>query len=244
MVLLSMSTNPARRSGVATLRGSNLARVLRVVHREGHSSRSKLVAETGLDRSTIGSLVGELARLRILEEESALGPHLPRRPSWRVTVPPTGPTVIAVEIQVDYLRVEAIRLGGERVAELRKPRSRSLLTVHDTVHDVAGLVVDLRREPSKQTRLVGVGVSIGGLVRGSDGYVHAAPAFGWRDVPLGTLLNERFSGLGPIIIGNDADVGVLAEHIRGAAPGVGHVVYLSGHAGLAGGSLAAGHRPP
>src|SRR5438132_930364 len=90
-----------------------------------------------LDRVLRPKRVGELAQVGILDEDSPLGrPHLPGRPSSRVTVPATGPAVIAVEIEVDYIRVEVIQLGGERIAEIRKPRSRSLLTVNDTLHDV------------------------------------------------------------------------------------------------------------
>ena len=39
----------------------NLARVLRHLHEDGELSRSDLVILTGLNRSTIGSLVSDLA---------------------------------------------------------------------------------------------------------------------------------------------------------------------------------------
>ena len=50
----------------------------------------------------------------------------------------------------------------------------------------------------------------------------------------------------PVTVGNDADLGALAEHLRGAAVGADDVVYLSGEVGIGGGSpgRAAAARAP
>ena len=44
-----------------------------------------------------------------------------------------------------------------------------------------------------------------------------APNLGWVDVPLGQQLGDRLSPGMPVDVGNDADLGALAEHVRGAA---------------------------
>jgi len=41
-------------------------------------------------------------------------------------------------------------------------------------------------------------------------------------------------------VGNDADLGIRAEHVRGAAAGVDDAVYLSGHSGIGAGIIAGG----
>ena len=46
----------------------------------------------------------------------------------------------------------------------------------------------------------------------------------------------------PIALGNDADLGALAEHERGAAVGVGDLVYLSGNVGVGAGVITGGRR--
>ena len=43
-----------------------------------------------------------------------------------------------------------------------------------------------------------------------------------------------------VAVGNDADLGALAEHVRGAAVGVDDVVYLAGHAGIGAGVFTGG----
>jgi predicted NBD/HSP70 family sugar kinase len=44
----------------------------------------------------------------------------------------------------------------------------------------------------------------------------------------------------PVAVGNDADLGVLAEHVRGAAVGCDDVVYLAGHSGIGAGVFTSG----
>ena len=44
-----------------------------------------------------------------------------------------------------------------------------------------------------------------------------APNLGWRDVPLGERLAQALDTPAPIFVANDADLGALVEHRRGAA---------------------------
>jgi predicted NBD/HSP70 family sugar kinase len=88
--------------------------------------------------------------------------------------------------------------------------------------------------------MTGVGVSVVAVVRRSDGFVRMAPNLGWRDVALGERLTERLGTRLPIAIANEADLGALAEHRRGAAAGANHVLYISGEVGVGGGLIMDG----
>jgi len=68
--------------------------------------------------------------------------------------------------------------------------------------------------------------------------VRFAPNLGWVEVPFTDLLAERLDR--PVATGNDADLGVLAEHVRGAAVGFTEVAYLSASVGIGGGFLVGG----
>jgi predicted NBD/HSP70 family sugar kinase len=76
------------------------------------------------------------------------------------------------------------------------------------------------------------------MVRGRDGLVRLAPNLEWTDVPFGMLLADELGT--PVRVGNDADLGVLAEHVRGSALGCVDVVYLAGHSGIGAGVLVGG----
>jgi predicted NBD/HSP70 family sugar kinase len=70
---------------------------------------------------------------------------------------------------------------------------------------------------------VGAAVAVPGLVQHDDGTVVFAPNLGWADVPLGEMLTAALGrtlpGAPPVEVGNDADFGVAAEHMRGAGEG-------------------------
>jgi predicted NBD/HSP70 family sugar kinase len=88
--------------------------------------------------------------------------------------------------------------------------------------------------------LIGVGVAVAGVVRRIDGLVSMAPNLGWSDAPLGERLARALPGPGPISVANEADLGVLAEHRRGAARGADNVLFISGEVGVGGGLIVDG----
>ena len=90
--------------------------------------------------------------------------------------------------------------------------------------------------------LLGIGIAVPGLVRRSDGLIRHAPNLNWHDVSFGSIVLAALSLDVPIALGNDADLGALAEHRRGAAVGVEDLVYLSGNVGVGAGVITSGHR--
>jgi predicted NBD/HSP70 family sugar kinase len=85
---------------------------------------------------------------------------------------------------------------------------------------------------------LGVGVSVPGVVRRDDGFVHEAPNLGWRDISLGARLVTVLKV--PVQVANDAELGALAEHVRGDARDVDDLVYISADKGVGGGVISAG----
>ena len=85
-----------------------------------------------------------------------------------------------------------------------------------------------------------MGVGVVGVVRRSDGLVSMAPNLGWRDVPLGDALTRDLDLPVPVSIANEADLGALAEHRRGAAVGADQVLFISGDVGVGAGLIVDG----
>jgi predicted NBD/HSP70 family sugar kinase len=221
-----------------TVRRANLSAIVRRLHERGPLSRSELVATTGLTRSAIRGLVRELADAGFVSEDDAVRLGTPGRPSPLVRLHPDRAVVVAVEILVDSVAAALVGLGGETIAQRRDEITRGHLAVGEVVGHVASLVEDLA--PPTDERLVGIGVAVAGVVRRADGLVSMAPNLGWRDEPLGALLNEALQVGVPISIANEADAGVLAEHRRGAAIGIDDVLYVSGEVGVGGGVIVGG----
>ena len=90
--------------------------------------------------------------------------------------------------------------------------------------------------------LVGIGISVPGLVRRSDGLIRLAPNLQWYDVSFGGIVLAALGLDVPVSLANDADLGAIAEHIRGAAVGVDDLIYVSGNVGVGAGVISGGHR--
>jgi predicted NBD/HSP70 family sugar kinase len=222
-----------------TVRRSNLATILRRLHIAGAATRSDLGASTGLTRSAVGILVGELVDLGYVHEERAPSDGRPGRPSPIVRAAPHN-IVLAMEVLVDVVAVAAVGLGGTVLDERRVERPHTTMPAERTVHELLRLAMDVLDGLPDGTVLHGVGVAVAGVVRRHDDTVVIAPNIGWHDVPLRDLLRRELPHDVPIAIANEGDLGALAVSRRGIAAGLDNVVYVSGEVGVGGGIIADG----
>ena len=224
-----------------TVRRSNLSAIVRAVHLRGQLSRSELVAHTGLTRSAIRGLIGELVEGGLLTETRSAPDGAPGRPSPLVRPDTEGASVVALEINVDSLAAARVGLGGTIDELVRVDRPRAHVTLDEIVTDLVELAEPLLAAVNAEG-LVGIGVAVAGVVRRRDGLVRLAPNLGWTDQPLGDRIGRAIRSDAPIAIANEADLGGLAEHRRGAAIGEANVVYVAGEVGV-GGHVTVGGQP-
>jgi predicted NBD/HSP70 family sugar kinase len=226
-----------------SVRRHNLGTLLHHVHRAGQISRAELTTLMALNRSAIAALVSELESLGLTEQtkpssESRQGAG---RPSADVGPSPAGPYVVAVDVGVDRVVVARVGLGGvvQRRAFAPIVGEPGAMLMAKTVLELTHEVV---ADAPATSPLIGIGISVPGLVRRSDGLVRIAPNLGWRDVPFASMVADEL-GLGvSVFIGNDADLGALAEHQRGAGVGLADLIYVCGNIGVGAGVIAGGAR--
>ncbi len=223
-----------------TVRRANLSAIIGELHASGPLSRSDLVARTGLTRSAIRGLIGELVAGNLAYEGPATLDGTPGRPSPLVRADPDGAVVLALEIAVDSLAAATVGLGGEVFDHVRVDLPTRRSNVSDIVAVLVDLAADLRSHLPSEDSIVGVGVAVVGVVRRSDGMVSVAPNLGWRDEPLGEILTQALGVDVPIAFANEADLAVLAEHRRGAARDIDDVVLIWGSIGVGGGLIVDG----
>jgi predicted NBD/HSP70 family sugar kinase len=223
-----------------SVRRANLSAIVRELHTNGPRSRSMLVRRIGLTRSAIRSLLGELLEADLVREGPAELHGTPGRPSPVVRPNPEAMVVLAIEVNVDTLAAAVVGLGGEVLELVRVDRSTGSASVEATIDEVVQLMRRLLTDPDRRDALIGVGVAVAGVVRRSDGFVSMAPNLRWRDVPFGQRLNEALGLSVPVTVANEADLGALAEHLRGVAVGHDHVLFVAGAVGVGGGLIVDG----
>ncbi len=222
-----------------TVRRANLGAIVRELHLRGPLSRSELVARTGLTRTAIRALIGELVAGGRFVEERGSPVGAPGRPSPLVRSRDGGTVVLAMAIAVDSLEVALVSIGGAPIARARMARPRGHLSLDAIVEDLRSLVARLPVEEHR-AGLVGIGVAMAGLVRRSDGSVSSAPNLGWRDAPLGSRLAEALGLDLPVQVANEADLAAIAELRRGAARGADDLLLIWGEVGVGGGIIVDG----
>ena len=200
-------------------------------------SRAELTQSLGLNRSTIRALVAELCDLSLVREEVPIGSERAGRPSHLVAPRSDGPYVLATEVDVDSLTIAAVGLGGTVLARKEHALPPGITDARKTADLISAGSRELARKLPPGAWMVGAGVSIPGTVQ-PDGRVDHAPNLHWRDQPFGVMLAALLPPAVPLRFGNDANLGALAEHLRGAARGHQHCVYINGKVGVGGGIIA------
>ncbi|TYB43673.1 ROK family transcriptional regulator [Actinomadura chibensis] len=222
------------------IRRHNLGTLLRFVHLRGPASRAVLAESLGLNRSTIMALTADLTAAGLVREELPRGPgRRAGRPSLVVRPESTRVYVLAFEVGVDRLVVARVGLGGVVLDRREGVRARD-----SDPADLLGVLVagarSLVRKAERDAVCVGASVGFPGTVRRSDDMIMFGPNLDVGDLRLGDALSRRL-GLGiPVSVCNDANLGALAEHERGAGVGCDNLIYLHGDVGVGGGIIAHG----
>jgi predicted NBD/HSP70 family sugar kinase len=219
-------------------RRHNRAALLRRLHVDGACTRATLATELGLNRSTIKAVVDGLAETGVVTEAIPVRRTGAGRPSLMVLPDPQAAVVLSVDVRVDRVAMAVVGLGGQILARHSWNLHRDTRLPGEVITHVAESAELLADELALVPQAVGV--SVPGVVRRDDGQVHEAPNLGWHDVKLGARLAAVLKV--PVQVANDAELGALAEHVRGVARDVADVVWVSADYGV-GGGVVSGGRP-
>ncbi|HEU4895880.1 MAG TPA: ROK family transcriptional regulator [Acidimicrobiia bacterium] len=205
--------------------------MLERLHNSGEMTRSQLADQTGLNRSTIRDLIGELTGLGLVVEDRGSATVGPGRPSWVARVQPTGAVALAVELEVDSVSVATVGLGGHIFEKSSMPNPAGQQSPAEVVARLGALAGPLLAGLPRNSNVAGIGVAVAGVVRRQDGFVHVSPNLGWSNVPLAGMIS---SGLGfdRVMMANEADLSALAEYRRTTAGQKRHMIFIAGEVGV------------
>jgi predicted NBD/HSP70 family sugar kinase len=227
------------------VRRHNLGVVLRHVSEHGPRSRATIALETGLNKTTVSSLVTELIGLELLVERGLEQRGTVGRPGQVVELSGSGVVALGLEINVDYLAVRALDLTGaerHRSLDVRDNRRVQVTTVLDRLGSLASKA--LEEVQTEGLRPVGATVALPGLVDAARGALLVAPNLGWNDVAVVEELHERMPSAPtpafPLAADNEANLAALAELWEGTARGLSDVLYVSGEIGVGAGLIVDG----
>ena len=227
---------------LGSLRELNRLKVLEAVREHGMISRAQIASLTGLARSTVSTLVGELQRAGVVverEDVQAGSSASGGRPPLLLSLDPGAGAVVGIQFGHEFVRVAIADLSLTILAEGAVEGDVD----HDALsglESAAELVAGLMREAGvERERLIGVGVALSGPVDRSTGRVVAETILpGWVGIETARWLNDRLHVR--VEVDNDANLGALAESVLGAGRGVSEMAYVMLSSGIGGGLILEG----
>jgi predicted NBD/HSP70 family sugar kinase len=234
------NVNKGKSGSLSSLRELNRLRVLEVVRERSSVSRADIARETGLARSTVSTLVGELMGTGLLverEEVRSASPSQTGRPPVLLSLDPGAGSVVGIHFDHGYVRVAiadlslAIMAEAERELDIDHDGAAGLGAAADLVEDV------LARTGVDRERVLGAGVGLAGPIHSRA--IGSTVLPGWVGIDVQVELEQRL-GL-PVHVENDANLGGLAESVLGAGRGASEMVYLMLSSGI-GAALILGGR--
>jgi predicted NBD/HSP70 family sugar kinase len=226
-----------------SIRRANLSTVLRHVATDGPRSRATIALETGLNKTTVSSLVAELVAADLLVETGEdEQPGSVGRPARTVRLHGEAIAAVGLEVNVDYVAVCVSDLSGRilqrRRVEADNARSRPA-PVLTTLARLGRRAIAAAEADGP--RVVGAVLALPGLVDLRGSTLVVAPNLGWRDARAADELARRLDRPGLAVgIDNEANLAALAEHWEGAARDLRTFVCVTGDVGIGAGVLVGG----
>ncbi len=224
---------PRYQAGDQTLvREINLATALRYLQEGAPLSRVQLARLTGLNKTTVSSLIEELLE-RGLVHQIGLDTSGGGRPATLFELNPQAGCIIGVELGVDFISAILTDFVGQILWRCQQETDST--EPQEAIITHALRLVDKAQSVSQScgARLLGLGLALPGMVDVQNGVLLFSPNLQWRNVALGQIFAEHIQG--PVFVDNDATAAALGEHLFGAARQAHNFIFLIAGVGLGSG---------
>lgn len=196
------------------MREVNMNLVVGLLRRCDAISQIELLKQTGLSAGTVFSIVKEL-RDRGFLDEIGPGQSVTGRKPVLLRFNPQARLVVAIELTSAQTRVALVDLAGRILMKTQRP-TQSNVDPQKAIEQVGAEAMALTaRAEVPREKLLGVGVSVEGIIDADCQRLVLAANLGWRDVPVKSLLE---SALGvPVVMNNGG--GAIGEYLLGPGKG-------------------------
>ncbi|MCC6457149.1 MAG: ROK family transcriptional regulator [Caldilineaceae bacterium] len=200
-------------------------------------SRSDIVDATGLSKAAVSSIVGELIEAGLVEETGSQSTAI-GRPRILLSLVPQAGMALGAELNGHECRVILTDLRANVVKRVVLP----WLAVDASVESGLSLLEQGVMAVTKDVdpdRIVGMGLTVPGVVNPTTGKVLLSIILPWRNVPLMAEAQKRFEF--PVAVFTRASAATWGEHWYGSGRNVQNMMYVRIGNGIAGGLVIAGH---
>ncbi|ABY92387.1 ROK family transcriptional regulator [Thermoanaerobacter sp. X514] len=201
------------------LKGMNESVILNIIRKMGPISRADIAKETNLTPPTVTNIVNKLIAENIVMEYK-VGESNGGRPPVLIKLNPDFMSIIVIHISTYNLH--QYTLDAELKTKKKEKNSIRGLK-QEEVLELLTSVLDKAIKVSPQN-VSGIGIVVRGPVKMKEGISVFAPNIGWRNVPLKSIVEEKFGV--PTYVINDVRAMALGEFHMGKAKDVENMIFL------------------
>lgn len=189
-------------------RASNLRTALELVSRHGATSRAEIARRTGLSRTAVSSLVGQLIDERLLVEKGP-GQSAGGKPPTLLALNGRAREAVVLNLGHHPFQAALIDLVGNIRNRIDAPVEAGVPTGPAAL-EVATLMIEEALSVA-EAPVIGIGIGSPGVIT-KEGLVMEASNLAWHGVDVAGGIGSRFRL--PVTIANDAAMAALAEYRR------------------------------
>ncbi|MFX0579365.1 ROK family protein [Nocardia nepalensis] len=210
------------------IRRRNRFYVLQAVYAaEGHTSRQEIARATGLSFATVGNMIAELLDVGVLAELGYDAPGI-GRPRAQLAINPARGTLVGVDIAETSIHFDLFDLAMSVLRSVEIPVDPAATQPDDVTELIIRGISELTAEDAE--RVLGVGLSVPGLVEPEGGVSVFSPYWHWHDVSLKSLLQPRVPH--PLYLDNPLKASTAAHLWFGAGRDVDDLIVVTLRAGV------------
>jgi len=219
-------------AGQVLVRETNISSVLRLIYNEAPISRAQLAGRTGLNKSTISSLVEDLLDQKLVHE-AGVNSTGTGRPATLLEINPKAGCIVGVELGVDFVAVVLTDFLGQ-ILWRKQISADPAASMEKTLDQTLALAEEAKHiSHDMKLPLFGLGLATPGTVNLNEGVLIFAPNLCWRDVPFRKIFSEATDL--KVFVENDANAAAIAEHLFGTARQLKDFIFVFAGVGLGGG---------
>ncbi len=218
------------------LKAYNEAGILDLIRMRQTVSRAELSKETGLSPTAIGVIVSSLLDKGYIHE-TGTGESKGGRKPVMLELKPDSYYSVGLDIDVDSIQFVLTDITGRLVHEGSVPLAVN--TAEGAVEASESCVTGIMNRFSiSRERMLGIGISVPGMVDSISHRVVLAPNLGWEDADPAGMLKERLQL--PVFMENEAMSSAICENWIGACQKASNFVCVNIKSGIGAGIFTGG----
>lgn len=212
------------------IKTNNKKRIINLLSKERELTKLDISRKLDISVPTVTTIVGELRDEGIVEEAGMATSTGGRKPVI-IRFLPDSRYSIGIDLGRNYIRAVLTDLDSKIIED--RQRELTAITEKEVLNVIKTVIEDLLdSRPDIKGRLLGIGLSLPGIVNEKEVTLEVATNFRLKNISFKEL-HEHFNL--PVYLENEANAGALAESKLGIARDLNNLLYVSITEGIGGG---------